>query len=187
MKRLFKFKYPKLTVLIIAIIAAYYIFSSEKNSFFMSSLNSLSYFGYFIAGLFFSFGFTAPFAVGFFVTAQPESIIIASLISGFGALIADLLIFKLIKFSFMDEFNKLEKTKPIKEVVSLINNKVSCKIKVYLLYVLAGIIIASPLPDEIGVTMLAGLTKIKATIFSLISYLMNTTGILIILLIGSAI
>ena len=51
------------------------------------------------------------------------------------------------------------------------------------MYAVAGLIIASPLPDEAGIILLAGLTKIKASILAPISLAMNTLGILILLLI----
>ena len=49
------------------------------------------------------------------------------------------------------------------------------------MYAFVGILIASPLPDEIGVIMLAGLTKINFKILAIISFILNTLGILIIL------
>lgn len=131
----------------------------------------------------FSFGFTAPFAVGFFLALNPQSIIMAGIIGGMGALIADLIIFKFIRVSFTGEFKRLEKTKALKEVGLLIEKKLKHRLKVYLMYALAGIVIASPLPDELGVIMLAGLTKIKIHSLAILSFLLNTLGIIIILLI----
>jgi uncharacterized membrane protein YdjX (TVP38/TMEM64 family) len=49
------------------------------------------------------------------------------------------------------------------------------------MYAFAGILIASPLPDEAGVIMLAGLTKIKTWALAIISIILNTIGILIML------
>ena len=167
-------------------ILAYILFSYEPTQNFVASLRSLSYLGIFLAGLLFSFGFSTPFAVGFFLTTRPENIFLASLIGGTGALMADLFIFKMIRFSFMDEFKKLEKTKPIKEVNYLISNSPLHKIKNYLLYFFAGIIIASPLPDELGVSMLAGLSSIKTHVLGIISFTMNVSGILIMLLLGAS-
>ena len=186
MKRLFRFKYPKITILILAVIAAYYIFRNPEVSYFFSNLGELSYLGIFIAGFFFSFGFTAPLAISLFLLANPENILLAAIVGGTGALLADLSIYKIIKFSFMDEFNELENTHPIKKLNKIISNSISHKIKVYLMYFLAGIIIASPLPDEVGVTMLAGLSHIKAVTLSLISFVLNTLGILIIIFIGKS-
>ena len=184
MKRLFKFKYTKLTLLTIFIILAYVTFTNDAIQTQVSQLERYSYIGIFIAGLLFSFGFTTPFAIGFFLNASPENIILAAIIGGVGAMISDLLIFKLIRVNFMDEFYKLKNTKPLKELRKEINNKIKTKIKVYLLFFFAGIIIASPLPDELGVSMLAGLTHIKTHIFVAISFIMNTIGILAIIYLG---
>ena len=65
MKRLIKFRYPKIAGLVFAIILAYIVFSNPIVEGFVTHLNSLSYLGMFIAGLLFSFGFTSPFSAGF--------------------------------------------------------------------------------------------------------------------------
>ena len=183
-KRLFNFKYPKTLLFVISIALAYWLFSKPFVAEFMSQLNSLTYLGVLIAGLFFSFGFTAPFAIGFFITAQPDSLLLAALVGALGALISDIFIFKIIRISFIKEFRNLEKTYPIKKMIDLIDYSIPHKIRVYLLYAFAGIIIASPLPDEIGVTMLAGLTTIRQNVLAIISFSCNFIGIFIMLLIG---
>ncbi|HLF53600.1 MAG TPA: hypothetical protein VI544_00290 [Candidatus Nanoarchaeia archaeon] len=175
------FDYPKLAGLVIAIIAAYFIFSNPQIAGYVSKLNGLGYLGVFIAGLFFTFGFTAPFAAGFFITLNPENIWLAAFLGGFGAMLGDLLIFKFIRFSFIDEFQRLENTRVMRKTSSLIDRTLGHKIKIYIMYALAGLLIASPLPDEAGVILLAGLTRIKANILAIISFIMNTLGILILL------
>jgi uncharacterized membrane protein YdjX (TVP38/TMEM64 family) len=181
MKRLFKFKYPKIIALIITIILAYIIFSNPKVGEFVSHLGALSYLGTFLAGMLFSFGFTAPFSAGFFITLNPGNIWLAGIIGGLGAMCSDLLIFKFIRFSFRDELRKLKKEKISREIENMINKTLGNKIRIYLMYAIAGIMIASPLPDEAGVIMLAGLTRIKPKILAFISFLLNTAGILVLL------
>jgi hypothetical protein len=181
MKRLIKFRYPKIAGLVLAIILAYIVFSNPIVEGFVTHLNSLSYLGLFIAGLLFSFGFTSPFSAGFFITLNPSNVLIAGIIGGAGALIADLVIFGLVRFSFKDEFQRLEKTKLMQKTARLIEKSFGHKIRMYLMYTIAGIFIASPLPDEAGIIMLAGLTKIKVGILAVISFILNTIGILILL------
>jgi len=135
----------------------------------------------------FSFGFTTPFAIGYFIVASPSNIYLAAIVGGFGALISDLLIFKVIRFSFMEEFKRLEKTQAIKRVQVLLSNRFLSKVKIYLLWAFAGFVIASPLPDELGVSMLAGLTKIKTSTLGIISFIMSSLGIFVMLLIGAGI
>ena len=182
MKRLFKFKYPKLSILVLAILLAYFIFS---NNFVQTKINSFatgtSYLYVIIFGMFFSFGFTTPFSTGFFLTYNAQNIFISAILGGAGAVLADLTIFKLIKFSFMDEFNRLKKEKEIIRLSNLFDLKLSHRIKIYFTYAFVGVIIASPLPDEIGVGMLAGLTKIKAWQIAIIGFVFNTLGILVLL------
>lgn len=180
MKKLFKFKYPKLTILVSLIVFAYAIFKNPLVGSFFQNLGDLSYLGIFIGGLLFSFGFTTPFAIGIFLTSSPSNILIASLLGGFGAMLSDLFIYKIIKITFMDEFNKLKKTPYFKEIEKE-TNAIPRRIKHYLLYAFAGIIIASPLPDEIGVSMLAGLSHVKLISLGIISFIFNTLGVFILL------
>lgn len=181
MKRLFNFKYPKIFGLIIAIILAYIIFTNPLVDNFVLGLDKLEYLGVFIAGMLFSFGFTAPFSAGFFIVLNPSNIWLAGVIGGLGAMISDLLIFKFIRFSFRDEFNNLTKEKASKRLKSKINKITGNKIRIYLMYIFAGFLIASPLPDEAGIIMFAGLTKIKTKFLALIGFLLNTLGILILM------
>src|SRR4030042_2552473 len=180
--KLFKFKYPKITILVIMILLAYVLFKNPSISDFFSHFENLNYLGAFIGGIFFAFGFTAPLSVGLFLSLNPQNLLIASIFGGLGALISDLFIFKFIKISFADEFKKLKKTKTIKRLEKVINDSLGEKIKIYLMYIFAGILIASPLPDEFGIIMLAGLTKINFKILIVLSFILNTLGILLILI-----
>ncbi|MDO8467559.1 MAG: hypothetical protein Q7S56_01260 [Nanoarchaeota archaeon] len=179
----FHFPYKKLFILIVLAILAYIIFRNPEVQSFVSSLGSLKYLGIFIAGMLFTFGFTTPFAVGFFIILNPSNPFLVAIIGGIGALLGDLLIFSFIRFSFMDEFKRLEKTRVIMSLRKEMKLHLSHRIRLYTLYTLAGIIIASPLPDEAGVIMLAGLTHIKIKIMAVISFTFNTLGILIMCLI----
>ena len=174
----FRYKYKKLTVLLISIIAAYIIFTDSNIGLLIpTSVNILSVF---IAGIFFAFGFLAPFATGFFILIDPSSILFASIVASFGTLLGDLLIFKTIKISVLDEFERLEKSTAIKELNHLIDKSALHKAKIYLYYSFIGIVIASPLPDELGVSMVAGVTKIKFRTLAVISYLLHFVGFLIL-------
>ena len=96
-------------------------------------------------------------------------------------MVGDLVIFSLIKFSFLDEFNKLKREKIIEKIKKFTFNHTPTLVKHYILYLFAGIVIASPLPDEVGVSMLAGLTTINPKKLALISFIFNSIGIFIIL------
>src|SRR3989344_1139770 len=179
MKKLFKFKYPKLAILAVCIIAAYFLFSTNPVKEFMNSSEE-NFLGVSVAGFLFSFGFTTPFAIGAFVTMNPSNIFLSAIVGGFFAMLADLTIFGIVRMSFMNEFRKLGRTKTARTLSSF-NPTFSKKIKHYLLYAFAGIVIASPLPDELGVSMLAWLGRIKSLSLAIITFVANTIGIFVML------
>jgi hypothetical protein len=183
-KKPFQIKYPKLFLIVGMIFLSYYIFKNPEISNQISILKELSYMGIFISGAFLSFGFSAPFAIGFLVVSNPQNVFLATLFGALGAMISDVVIFKVIKFSFMNEFRELERTKTIKKIEKIVNKNFSVKIKHYLLYLFAGIIIATPLPDEAGVSMLAGLTTIKPKILAITSFLLHAITIFLILILS---
>lgn len=183
MKRFFIFTYPKLTLYIIAIILAYFFFQIPSVSQAIQSFNGIEYLPIFFGGLLFSAGFTTPLATGFFLSIDPSiNLYSAALVGGLGALIADLGIFSFIKLSFMDEFHKIEKTSFIRHIIEGTKKIFSKKIRTFLVYFLACVIIASPLPDELAITLLAGFTRIHPYGFAVIGYLGNTLGIYLMLL-----
>jgi hypothetical protein len=173
-----KIKYPKLFLLIITFIVAYIIFYERDIPIFHDILFSLGYFGTLIAGILFTYGFTAaPATIFLILLAQNQNIILSAFIGGIGAMIGDYLIFKLIRHSFHDEIEKLRNEKIMKHI----SKKSPSLVKKYFLPVIAGFIIASPLPDEMGVALLATSKIISSRMFFIISFLLNTTGIFIII------
>jgi uncharacterized membrane protein YdjX (TVP38/TMEM64 family) len=180
------FKFPKLIGMLVCIILAYIMFHTFTFQNFATNLGDSVNLGIFIAGMLFAFGFTAPFAVAFFVAVAPyTNLVDAAFIGGFGALIADLVIFEVIRFSLMDEFQRIRGYHLFRTFDKAYKRSVPFRLRTYITVVLAGIIIASPLPDEIGVTMLAGFTEIKRSTFAIISFLLNSLGIAIVLFLGS--
>jgi len=176
------FKYPKFTLLLLTLLVAYFIFYGKTYLPLHDLLISLGFFGIFIAGMLYAYGFTAlPATAVLLILSKDQNIVVAGLIAGFGALIADLLIFKFIRSSFKDEVDKMFQEK----IVRFIGNHTPNFLKKYLVPVLAGFIIAAPLPDEIGVTLMAADKSASTNMFLILSYGLNTIGILVILKIGS--
>ncbi len=176
-----RIKYKKLLLLLLTFAVAYLIFSEGRSLFIQQLLLQAGYLGTFIAGVLFVYGFTAaPATAILLILAQQQNILLAGLVGGFGALIGDLLIFQFIRHSFSDEIKELSEEPIFKEIQA----RVPPVIRNYLAPVLGGIIIASPLPDEIGIPLLAT-TTISARTFAILSFLLNTAGIFVILLVGT--
>jgi len=183
-RHFFKFRYPKIELLILSILIAYFIFKFTNISESISELGNYRYLGVLIAGMLYSFGFSAAFSVAFFTTIKGLNIFVASILGGLGSLLTDMTIFTIIKFSFMDEFNKIKKTRSFLLIERLMEKDLSKRSRRIFLYCIAGFVIASPLPDEIGMTMLSGLTNIKPKEIVILSIILNTLGIFVILWLG---
>lgn len=181
LKFLKKIQYPKLLVLLLCITTAYILFRVDFFKEFAGIFNSHGYISVFLAGVLFAYGFTAPFAVGFFVSlAAQVNIFIAAPLAGAGALIGDLVIFQLIRTSFQDEFDRFKLSRLFQKIRAMFDNHFSDKLKKYVLWSVAGFLIASPLPDEFGVSLISGFTNLDKKVFIAISFLLNTMGILFI-------
>ena len=183
-EKLLKIKYPKFLLLLLTFVIAYLLFYNRAYQPFHDFVASLGYFGTFISGALYVYGFTAaPATALLLILAKEQNIILASLVGGLGALIGDLIIFTAIRHSFADEIEKLFE----EEIVKYIHSRTPSFIKKYFVPAAAVIIIASPLPDEIGIALFAASKNISLKVFSVFSYIINTVGIFVILYIGRVI
>ena len=175
-------KYPRLTLLIMTFIVAYLFLYSKTYEPLNDFLISLGYLGIFVSGILYAYGFTAAISTSaFLILADTNNILYAGLIGGFGSLVGDLFIFRLIRDPLNHEMKKLFNGKIIKNI-----NNHNKKLRNILISLIACFIIASPLPDEFGVSLLSAATKISTRMFSVLSYVLNTIGIFIILIIGKS-
>lgn len=179
--------YIKLFLLFLTILLAYFIFREKTNLQFHEILLNFGYFGTFLSGFFYAYGFTSAPATAILLSiAKYQNIIIASLIGGLGALISDIIIFMLIKNTFNYEVKALSKTKLVKFIDNE-ENLLFGSFKKYISATFAGFIIASPFPSELGIGLMASLKEISFRKFTIIAYILHSLGIFIILSIGNLI
>lgn len=180
-----RIKYPKLLLILCTIIFAAILFHEAKDyaplhEFLLSS----GYIGTFISGIFYAYGFTAaPATAILLVFAEQQNIFLACLIAGFGALISDLVIFLFVKHTLKNELNKLEHEQIIQDFERE-EKKIFGKYYKHIFPAFAGFLIASPLPTEIGVAIMAHVKRISMKKFLLIAWILHTIGIFIVLSIG---
>ncbi len=181
-------KFPKLIVLFITLVLAIILFSKGRNYEPLNNiLISLGYFGTFIGGLFYSYGFSAAIATAvLLILAKSQNLFLAIFIGGVGAVISDFLIFYLVRHSLDDEVICFKETKFMRKLRRTTKKTLG---KFYTMFnlIVAGILISSPLPTELGIAMIASMKKISAKKFLLITYILHTIGIAIILLIGNSV
>ena len=179
---IFRLKYPKLILLTLTFVLAYFIVQGNQFTSVHEFISGLGYFGAFISGILFAYGFTAaPATAVFLILGKTQNIFLFSVIGGFGAFLGDTIIFKLVKFSLLDEILKLEKEKIFRNHWLHFSKHT----KKYFIMIFAGFIYASPFPDEIADSILASSKDISFRVFAIISFVMNTVGIFIILWLGN--
>ncbi len=172
-------------ILLVSVAAAGYLLASPDFYKIIVSLNSLGYIGAFIAGIFFSSMFTTvPATVTLFVLGSSLNPLLIAPIAALGAVIADFLIFTLIKYRLSHHYGIIDKivlwfrTRRITKYIK------KHKFLKHLIPISGGLIIASPLPDEFGIAIL-GASKYDTKRFFILAFVMNTLGVLLISYFGT--
>ena len=179
-----KIKYPKLSLFIISVILVYFLFSGLAYKPLHDALVFMGYFGTFLAGLLYPYALTSAAGTGILlILAKEQNLLLAGVIAGIGALISDIILFLFVKHGFSDEVQKLSK----ETVVRTIIRRIPDSVRVYLLAIFAGLLIASPLPTEIGIMLMTSIKNMSVKKFVIIVYILHASAIFIILLIGNTI
>lgn len=171
-----RWKYKYLSVLLISVVVAFFLGGNQSFKDFLLRLGSLEYVGALFAGILFVSSFTVAIStVVIAILAQDIHPLALGLIGGVGAVMGDLIIFKFIRSRLAEELAELVG----KQETSYFKTFIKSKYVAWTLPIIGIFIIASPLPDELGVSLL-GISKISETKFIIISYLSNAFGILAI-------
>lgn len=174
----FEWKYKNTFFLFISLILFIFLAQTPLLDKLIKYIGSFGYLSAFITGIFFISTFTVvPASVVLFHLSGFLNPYIVALLAGSGAMLGDYIVFRFIKDKIFEEwyifFKKFKFTK--------IRKLFKTPYFIWMLPIFGAIIIASPLPDEIGVGLL-GATKMKPWQFFILTYILNTTGILIIIL-----
>ncbi len=180
-----KLRYPKLLLLIASIFLGYLIYKDGNNFYFHDTLETLGYLGTFLAGMMFAHGFTLGPAVAILlINAGNQNLITAGIIAGLGAILGNVLIYKSMRVSYDEEIHNISKH-PLYQWLTEQTDRITPRfVKSYLFPVFAGMISATPLPDEFSATLIHASRGMSFTIFSAVTFFFNVFGIFIILLIG---
>ena len=130
----------------------------------------------FIAGLCFtSFFTTAPAIVVLGELSQEGNVFLIAAVGALGAMLLDLVLFSFVRNRVVKDASLLLRGKRWKGLRHLFKSRFMHRV----LPVIGALIVASPFPDEVGLTLM-GVSKLTTTQFLLISYTMNFLGILLI-------
>lgn len=177
-----RYRYKNLTYLLVSFVVALLILKNDTLHTFLQRLGHFGYIGAFVGGLLFSSTFTVSIgAVILMVIAENHSPLEIALIAGLGGATCDLLILRLIKNKGMvEEIKHLFHYLGGDQISQLLHTKYFS----WTLPVIGGLIIASPLPDELGVGLM-GLTQLKTSYFFFISFIFNFVGMFLVATTGN--
>ena len=184
MKKGLYWKYPRFLALAGSLILAYVLFAGLETQPHTERLKSLEYLGMYVVGIFYSYGFTGPpAAAALLIIGKDLNIALAGIVAGLGAMTGDLILFRLIRHSFVAEMQRLRHERIFRFFLERIPLPLK-KHASHLLPIIGCLVIASPLPDEIGIVLIASSNKISTEVFSILCYFLNTGGIMILLALG---
>ena len=169
-----KWRYPYLTAVAFSIVVAILLASSEIFKSWILHLGSFEYIGALFAGMLFVSSFTVAIST-VVIAIMTENIhpMALALIGGVGAVMGDYLVFKLVRSRLSEEVTALIG----KDNISYIKSFLRSKYIAWTLPIIGMLIIASPFPDEMGVSLL-GLSNMSEAKFIFLSYVSNVIGIL---------
>ncbi len=131
----------------------------------------------FIAGIFFTSAFTiAPSSIALVNLAENSPIVGVVFWGALGAVFGDLILFFFIRDKFAEDLKRTMKPSTIKHIF----HSLHFGFLKWLSPLLGALIIASPLPDEIGISLL-GMSKVKTSVLIPISFVMNMLGIYVLI------
>ncbi len=171
-------KYENLILLLLSLVAALVILTPayfQQLEKFILSFGGYGYFGAAVVGFFFSYGITTPIAmVGLAALGGVLDPIFVALVGGTAAAISDFIIYFFAKRKLSATERKIEK--------KFLNKKYS-RLWHAAAPIVAGFIIASPLPDELAAGILGALRFNKKR-FLIFVWVAEVIGIFIIANIG---
>lgn len=149
----------------------------------LTSAREVEILGSFIAGAFFTSAFTtAPAIVTLGEIARANSLWVTAFFGALGSVVGDLLIFTFFRDQFSEHIKEL-----ITHESSWKRTRALFRLRTFrwLAFFIGGLIIASPLPDELGIGLL-GFARMNTRRFVALSFTFNFIGIIVIGLIARA-
>lgn len=169
-------RYKNTILLIISLSAIFMLSKTPALDEFIKSIGSLGYVGAFISGIFFVSTFTVvPASIVLFHLAEYLHPVEVAILAGLGAMLGDFILYRFLKDRLFDELRPVFKKFGHPYISLLFKSPYFA----WLLPIFGAFIIASPLPDEVGVGML-GISKIKQWQFFALAFVLNAVGIFLI-------
>jgi hypothetical protein len=172
-------KYENTALLAVSLVLVFYLAQTPLLDSVIQKAGELGYLGAFIVGMFFVSTFTVAPAIVILYHLADTSLhpIEVAVLAGLGAMIGDYIIFRFMKDRVFEELGPIFKKLQHPGVRDLFASPFFA----WLGPLFGAFLIASPLPDEVGVSLL-GLTKIKRWQFFAMTFVLNSIGIFLTVL-----
>jgi hypothetical protein len=167
--------YADFGIIILSVLIAFVFAESHLLVRILSDSAQFEIIGSFVAGFFFTSIFTtAPAIVVLAELGNVQNPLLVAAVGAIGALVGDLILFRLFKNSVARDLEFM-----IDKIRLNRWHIFHARFFTWLVPFLGALVIASPLPDELGIGMM-GIAKLQTSKFIPISYALNLLGILIV-------
>lgn len=176
MEWLKNYKYKNLTLIFISTLFTIFLSKYNPLNNGLLNLHYIPLVGSFIAGFLYVSAFTATLGVlmlsDLSATLHPVEI---ALLAGLGGAVADFFIFRFFKNNLLSEITPIYNRLGGQRLTKLMYHRLLR----WSLPIIGAAIIASPFPDEVGVGLL-GISKIKSYQFVVLSFILDATGVFLL-------
>jgi len=172
----YEWKHYNLVLIILVILLTLESYLTGSLQKFLLSLGNYEYVGAVIAGFFYTYGATTAFSVAtLFILAKVINPWLLAFLGALGSVVSEYIIYSFVSKRSGKIIKINNKKYKIPEIKSKFVKKISPLI--------AGFIVASPLPDELAAVLL-GAEKYDRKKFILLAFIFNFVGILFIVALG---
>ena len=177
-KKWHRYHYKNITYMGVSVLIAWILLQNQYARYVLTHLGNYGYIGAFIGGILFVSTFTVSVGtVLLLILTSSLHPVEIGLIAGIGAVLGDVFIFQTIRNKgLIEEISHIFHYFGGERISHLIHTKYFS----WSLPVIGALIIASPLPDELGVGLM-GISKLKTYQFILLSFFLNSIGIFLVI------
>ena len=164
-------------LIVLSVLVAVLLVRTSVLSSLLVSAGEMQVFGAFIAGMFFTSIFTtAPAIVALGEISLLQGIFSTALFGAAGCVVGDLIIFRFFRNRLSEHIAEIVTHRSVWRRFHLLFARRFFR---WITFFVGGFILASPLPEELGIAIL-GFSKMRVKYFALLSFVFNFFGILVI-------
>ncbi len=166
-----------IALILFSVLIAVLLVRTNVLASFLVSIGELEIVGAFVAGMFFTSIFTtAPAIAALGEISLLQGIFSTALFGALGSVVGDLIIFRFVRDRFSGHVAEIMTHQSVWRRFHLLFKRRFFR---WITFLAGGLILASPLPDELGVAVL-GFSKMRLKYFALLSFVFNFLGIAVI-------